>query len=120
MSPEDALCLAVNRRRMRLPYGADCADCGETHPLALNPSRRPLRCYGCWAVRAGRSGFEEQHLGGRPSPLPTVRVPVNQHQVLTLLQDLFWRGTHEPGSLYAVAFDLGALAGVRLGWTMPE
>jgi hypothetical protein len=119
MTPHDELALAVSRRRMRLPFEAACVDCGERHPLVLNPWRRSVRCYECWARRAGRATVEPHHLGGRPSPLPVVWVPLNQHVVLTLLQELYWRRWHEPGSPYAVAFDLGALTGVRLGWTGP-
>ena len=116
MTAEDATYLVIHRRQMRLSYGATCVDCGESHPLALDPWRLPVRCYECGASAAGRPISEPHHLGGRPSPFRAVPVPLNQHQVLTLLQSCWWRPRHEPGSPYAVAFDVGALRGVTLGW----
>ncbi len=112
MTAETRLLLALDRQRMRLPYGAACVECGETCVVALKPSRRVIRCYQC-AVRP----TEWQHCGGRGEGVPIIEVPANHHRLLTLLQDLYWRDTHEPGSAYAVAFDRGALAGVRLAWT---
>jgi hypothetical protein len=118
LTPEDLLVLAMNRRLMRLPLDPCCAQCGEWRLLALSPPGpgRPVLCFECLACLQGRPALEVHHLGGRPSPLPTVPVPLNQHAVLTLLQDLWWRGRQEPGAPYAVGFDLGALVAVRLAW----
>jgi hypothetical protein len=60
----------------------------------------------------GRTGLEEHHLGGRPSPLATVSVTANDHTVLSLLQSCFWRVSHQPGSPYSLGFDLGAWLGL--------
>lgn len=111
MSPEIRLPPEVNRQLMRLPYSASCVRCGETNLLALLP-RKVIRCYEC-AVAA----WENHHLGGRFEGALVVRVPGNQHRLLSVLQDIGWRESHEPGSAYAVAFDRGALLGVRLAWT---
>jgi hypothetical protein len=108
MTPEARLHLALERCRMRLPYEAACHSCGETSVAALR-SRPPVRCYQC-SVRS----TERQHCGGRAEGVPIIEVPANQHRLLTLLQEAYWRDTHEPGDPYAVGFDLGALVGVRL------
>lgn len=65
-------------------------------------------CHECEAVRRGASPFQSHHLGGRAPDTKTVLVGANLHAVLTLLQECFWRSKHEPGSAYAVAFDLAA------------
>jgi len=114
MSPGVSLQLAINRQLMRLPHGASCARCGETCVLALMPSAVPgavVRCYACTVRR-----WEDHHLGGRYEGALVVRVPGNQHRVLSVLQHIGWRGEHEPGSPYAVAFDRAALTGVRIAW----
>lgn len=111
MTPETRLLLALDRRRMRLPYDASCETCGQRCVAALKPGKA-VRCYEC-AVRA----TELQHCGGQAPGVPVIEIPANQHRLLTLIQEAYWRDTHDPGDPYAVAFDLGALAGVRAAWS---
>jgi len=93
---------------MSLPLNASCSRCGDTEPLHLSRRMKRILCRNCAAAVSGRRDFEEHHLGGRPSPIPTVPITPNLHARLTLLQE-FWKYTHAPGSVYAVAFDAGAL-----------
>lgn len=114
---EVRVALAVNRRAMQLDGGAVCA-CGEARPVCLLRGRDEPICFECVNVEWERGRFEDHHIGGQPSPLPTVRLPRNQHALATWLQEEFWRlDGHEPGSPYAVAFDLGVLAGMQAAWT---
>ncbi|MBM3957535.1 MAG: hypothetical protein FJ313_05735 [Gemmatimonadetes bacterium] len=114
---EVRVALAVNRRMMQLPGGAVCS-CGEARPVCLLRGSEPVICVECARVGWGYGPVEEHHVGGRPSPLPTVLLRSNQHALATWLQEEFWRlDGHEPGSPYAVAFDLGVLAGMGAAWT---
>ena len=124
LSPEVRYALIVNRRLMRLPYGGVCADCGTDRLIALIPPRQsadgtprgPILCLGCLEVLEGKNPVQEHDLGGRPSPLPKVPVPRNFHEQLIQLQNCFWRGRHEPGSPYAVGFDMGAWLALKHQW----
>lgn len=62
----------------------------------------------CGAESRGVNPRQWHHLGGQAPGTVTVLIDANVHAVLSLLQDCFWKGPHEPGSSYAVAFDLAA------------
>jgi hypothetical protein len=113
-----AFALQWNRRRMRLPYGARCR-CGVGNPLVLIPRKRRTICYRCNLKARARSGLEEHHIGGRPSPLHPVPVDANVHRVLSDLQQTTWRRSPHisPGSPGAVVFDLVALMMLLPRWT---
>lgn len=88
--------------------GVECSACRTGHPLHLVRRGRDLRCHVCAARETGRTGVEIHHLGGRFGREYTVEVNSNHHAVLTALQDCWWRNRHDPGSAYAVGFDIGA------------
>lgn len=94
------------RRASLLPPDAACSTCGDADPFFLILSRRPILCATCAARARGRSGFEWHHLGGRPSPFPPVLVTINEHRLLTLAQEVSWRGVVEPGTGLAVFADV--------------
>jgi hypothetical protein len=93
-----------------------CGDCGLGLALVLIPRRTGPVCYRCDRVRHGRRPSEDHHLGGRPSPLPTVAVEANLHRLLSVAQELFWRRRFEPGSPKAVRIDLTALVVLGLAY----
>jgi len=108
LTPEARYGLIRSRAQMSLPFNASCKECGDVDPLHLERRKRPILCRDCDAVASGKRRYEEHHLGRRPSPVRTVPITPNLHADLTHLQEL-WRYTHTPGSVYAVAFDAGAL-----------
>lgn len=112
MSPKARFAMVRNRIRLELPEGAVCSDCGDPEPLHLKYRRDEVRCHDCTARKTERSVVEEHHLGGRPSLISTQPVTANDHTILSLLQSCFWRGSHQPGSAYALGFDLGAWLGL--------
>ncbi len=101
----EALC-RYEARAALFPPGARCGICGVADPLVLIIGRRPIVCATCSARERGVSGYEWHHVGGRPSPLEPVWITVNTHRLLTLAQDVAWRGLFAPGSRPAVAIDL--------------
>ena len=109
LDPRARFALMRNRARMSLPFNACCSMCGDTEPLHLGRNRKRVLCHDCSATKRGRGPIDEHHLGGRPSPTRTIRVSPNLHAELSFLQEAFWRQEHQPGSVYAVAFDAGAL-----------
>jgi hypothetical protein len=74
----------------------------------LGRFNKRIVCHECEAVRRGASPYQAHHIGGRAPDTRTVLVGANVHAVLTLLQTCFWKGRYEPGSPYAVAFDLAS------------
>ena len=106
LSAEARFLLTRSRRKEELGAEAVCVGCGTSEPLVLTDNGATVVCLECEAVRRGTSPFQAHHLGGRAPGTRTVLVGANLHRLLTLLQDCFWRGKHEPGSSYAVAFDL--------------
>ena len=93
-------------RAALFPPGASCSVCGSNNPLVLMVQRRPVVCATCSARLRDHSGCESHHLGGRPSPLDPVQITANTHKLLTLAQDVTWRGAARPGSLLAVGLDV--------------
>ncbi len=106
LSPEARFLLTRSRAAYELGPGAACEACGITEPLVLARLNESIVCRECEAVRRGASPFQAHHIGGRGPGTKTVLIGANLHAVLSLLQDCFWRGRHEPGSAYAVGFDL--------------
>lgn len=103
------LALAWNRRLVALPPDPRCAVCGMADPMVLHrdPRRRQkVLCYRCRQVRLGRSGTEEHHFGGRPSPLPPLPIEGNLHRILSYLQHPWRNAGIKPGSFEAVLWDL--------------
>jgi len=68
------------QRERRLGPNARCKTCGEADSAAL--VTRDL-CYGCKTVAAGGSGFELHHPAGKANDPFTVRIPANDHRVLS-------------------------------------
>jgi hypothetical protein len=101
---ELALASRLDARRRLFPPGAACS-CGVSNPLVLVLGRRPVVCMECEARGRGLSGLEEHHLGGRPSGA-SVWIGANLHELLSVLQDVTWRGRFAPGSLEADLIDL--------------
>lgn len=109
ISPLGRLSLLFSRAQGETAdLGVLCAACGTGHPLHLVRRERVLLCQACAAREAGRTGVEIHHLGGRFEREYTVEVNSNDHAVLTALQNCWWRNRHDPGSAYAVGFDVGA------------
>jgi hypothetical protein len=110
LTGEARFMLTLNRATYELGWGAECEGCGETHPLALASVKDRVVCRECHSVRRGLSPIQAHHLGGRAPNTRTILIGANLHAILTVLQASFWIGTHEPGSPYAIGFDLGAYA----------
>ncbi len=106
LSPETRFLLTRSRAAHELRPDPACEACGITEPLVLARVKESTVCFECEAVRRGASPFQAHHIGGRGPGTKTVLVGANLHAVLSLLQDCFWRGHHQPGSAYAVGFDL--------------
>ena len=84
---------------------------GRTGPWALPVSEeQDVVCFDC--DRGGTGDLH--HLGGRPSPLPPIRISVAHHRLLTHLQWASWVGRVPAGHPLAVSFDLAALYVVLL------
>ena len=115
LSPEARFLLTRSRAEEELGVDATCEVCGYSEPLALTEKKGSIVCLECEAVRRGASPYQAHHLGGRAPGTKTVLIGVNLHAVLTLLQECFWRGKHEPGSSYAVAFDLAVYLAYMTG-----
>lgn len=109
LSPMARLSLLFSRAQGETTdLGSMCVACGTGNPLHLARQENELVCHACTARRAGRAAVEVHHLGGRFGREYTVEVNSNDHAVLTALQNCWWRGRHDPGSAYAVGFDIGA------------
>jgi len=109
LSPESRLSLLFSRARGEVGDLDDrCIDCGAHHPLHLSRQGREVRCHRCAARLAGKPSTQIHHFGGRFDREHTIEIDVNDHAVLTALQDCWWRGRYEPGSPYALGFDIGA------------
>jgi hypothetical protein len=108
LTPQARFALVRNRAVYELGKSAKCEACGETEPLVLSHVGKRVVCRECDLARRGLSPFQAHHIGGRAPNTTTVIVGANAHAVLTLLQDAFWRKDHDPGSTYAIAFDLSA------------
>ena len=106
LSPQARFLLTRSRAAHELGPDVACGACGITEPLMLTEADESVVCRECEAVRMGTSPYQAHHIGGRGPDTKTVLVGANLHAVLTLLQDCFWRESHEPGSSYAVGFDL--------------
>jgi hypothetical protein len=94
-----------DHRRRSLPQGSRCRVCGTGLWLVLVPKATGPICYRCRALERGRSAWELHHVGGKGTWIVAF-VPANLHRLLTLWQDLTWRGRAEPGSDSAIATDL--------------
>jgi hypothetical protein len=105
--PIDVICRLDYRSRSFQP-GARCSVCGLTWTILLHRCRGRIHCYRCLEVSLGRAAQELHHVGGDPSAIQ-VLVPANLHRVLSLWQDLTWRGIVEPASDEAIRLDLIAL-----------
>jgi hypothetical protein len=114
------LALAWNRRRMSFPENAACRACGVANPLVLVERVKGELCYRCDSKGRGLSGFEGQHLGGRPSPLTPARIDGNPHRILSYMQDAWRRAKIAPGSPTATLFDVLALLLVLATWEPDE
>src|SRR3954447_12730547 len=101
--------LAFNRRRMALPLGARCSDCGTGNPLVLFRRGDRIVCYGCETRRRGRSGRETHHIGGRGPRVPVDVTDAREHRIATYLQESWRRSETDAGSATAVMADLIAL-----------
>ncbi len=73
------------RRKRSLPHSARCA-CGETDPRCLTNTPDGVRCYGCQVEQRGRSSTEAHHPAGRHNLITTVRIPANEHRILSARQ----------------------------------
>lgn len=117
LAPKAEFLLAVSRLEEELGADAACEDCGHDNLIALSDEKGPIVCRECEAARRGVSPLQAHHLGGRASGTRTVLVAANTHAVLSLLQECFWKGVHDPGSAYAVGFDLAAYLAYTTGRT---
>ncbi len=98
----------MDSRRRTLGPDASCHRCG-TRILAVLVTRARVTCYSCDLLLHGKLPFEDHHIGGRPSPFPALRISANLHRLLSIWQDLAWRGEHPGGSAQAIALDLWGL-----------
>ena len=119
LSPEARFLLTRSRAAEEIGIDATCEVCGHAEPLALTEKGESIVCLECEAGRRGASRYQAHHLGGRAPDTKTVVIGANLHAVLTLLQECFWRDKHEPGSSYAVAFDLAVYLAYMTG-EVPE
>lgn len=107
----DVVC-RLDYRRRELSDDARCSTCEIAWTAVLIPRRSGVLCYQCLGMRYGKPAYEDHHVGGTPSLL-VVRVPANLHRVLTLWQEMTWRGRAEACSADAVLCDLiGLLFGI--------
>ena len=100
----DVIC-RLDYRGRSFPPGARCSVCGSVWAILLHRFRGRIFCYRCLEVSLGRAAQELHHVGGDPSAIQFL-VPANLHRVLSLWQDLTWRGIVEPASDEAIRLDL--------------
>jgi hypothetical protein len=105
--PIDLLCLLNHRRRAFRP-GARCSGCGIGWTLLLHRFRGRVLCYSCIEATCGRATIELHHVGGVPSQI-LIEVPANLHRVLSIWQDITWRGVVAAASGEAMRLDLVGL-----------
>jgi hypothetical protein len=74
---------AVVRLRTRFPSGADCSQCGATHPGVLVGSSSPPTCYACHVGRV----TEGNHVAGSGRG-PLLELPANAHRVFSEIEAL--------------------------------
>ena len=120
LSPEARFLLNRSRVAHELGRDAACEVCQVDEPLVLAKVNGTVICRECEAVHRGASPFQAHHIGGRAPGTRTVLVGANLHAILSLLQECYWRGRHEPGSAYAVAFDLGVYLSHMTGERPPQ
>jgi hypothetical protein len=97
-----------DQRWRNVPDGASCCLCGYSHPFTLIGAGRIVFCQSCLQEMWGKKRIQGQHLGRRPTSLPPVPVDTDEHVLLTDLQRLWRAAGFEPGSAFAIGFDIGA------------
>jgi hypothetical protein len=63
-----------------------CSNCLETATAALISTPDGIYCYECFCKRQGRSPVEDHHPAGQHNMPETVRIPGNDHRVLSEMQ----------------------------------
>jgi hypothetical protein len=94
-------------RWRNLPPDAVCP-CGADDPFVLFPRGKGVLCVACNEETWRRPRVQGQELGGKKTPLSKVFIDANLHRILTDLQELWRAAGFEPGSPFAVGFDIGA------------
>jgi hypothetical protein len=70
-----------------------CQYCNESNPFALQGIYPDIVCYECAAKQAGRAWTEDHHPAGRRNDSFAVKIPGNDHRVLSVMQDSWPKGT---------------------------
>ncbi len=79
--------LRLARRMERLGFNPRCSSCGEDDPLKLQSVGGRILCGECRLIAEGKEPFEDHHPAGRRNDPFTVRIPANDHLVLTDMQE---------------------------------
>jgi hypothetical protein len=96
----------------RVGTGAACA-CGVNRPLALIPGSNPMICEECRRIRAGRSIYDNHHVGGKANHCLTIPVPANDHRDILSTAQYGWpKATRENSSSSPLIAIAGCIRGV--------
>ena len=77
----------------KLGADAQCEECGEKDLRCLNQSRGRILCSECRLALAGRSRYEHHHPAGRNNYSFVVRIPANEHAIMSDFQEDWPRKT---------------------------
>jgi hypothetical protein len=103
----DRVLATWDHRWRNIPDGTSCS-CGSSHPFVLFPRGDGVLCAASIEESHGDRRNQEQHLGGDPTPITPAPGDANEQRLLTDLQR-FWQAMgYEPGSRFAIGFDVGA------------
>jgi hypothetical protein len=75
----------ASRRAERFPEGPACERCWEYDTRALKPGR--TLCEKCERLRRNQNSTQMHHVAGRHNSTATTPVGVNEHQILTDMQN---------------------------------
>ena len=91
--------IRLARRLERLGPEPCCRRCGETAIRKLEPGARQNLCRECRLIASGKEPFEDHHPAGRRNDPCAVRLPANDHAVLSDKQEDWATGTRRNRSL---------------------
>ncbi len=83
MDRDPAKDIARKARRRRRIGDSVCPHCGERDPRALQRRGSLVACYEFWRLQDGRDTTEAHHPAGQHNLPNTVRIPGNDHRVLS-------------------------------------
>ncbi len=75
--------LRHTRKHIRIGLGSICEQCGEHDVRALCIVRKQILCSECRLRHQGKQPFEHHHVAGRANDTFSIRIPANDHSLLS-------------------------------------